>query len=61
MFVEFDQVEPANRYSAERTSHQVNFSCFAPTAKLVSVAGQGGPYGLLNEEQEIAATRRVPL
>jgi len=39
MFVEFDQVEPANRYSAERTSHQVNFSCFAPSAKQVSVVG----------------------
>ena len=39
MLVEFDQVEPANRYSAERNSHQVNFSCFAPSAKQVSVAG----------------------
>jgi 1,4-alpha-glucan branching enzyme len=39
MLVEFDQVEPANRYSAERTIHQVNFSCFAPSARQVSVAG----------------------
>jgi len=39
MFVEYEQVEPAHRYSAERTLHEVNFSCLAPTAKHVSVAG----------------------
>ncbi|MGA2175456.1 MAG: glycoside hydrolase family 13 [Verrucomicrobiota bacterium] len=39
MLVEFDQVEPANRYSAERTLHEVTFSCVAPSASQVSVAG----------------------
>ena len=39
MLVEFDEVEPANRYSAERTLHQVNFSCIAPSARKVSVVG----------------------
>jgi 1,4-alpha-glucan branching enzyme len=39
MLVELHQSEPANRCSAERTSHQVNFSCFAPFAKQVSLVG----------------------
>jgi len=39
MFVDFHQVELPNRYSAERTLHDVNFSCFAPSAKQVSVVG----------------------
>jgi 1,4-alpha-glucan branching enzyme len=39
MFIDFYQVGPANRYSAERTVHEVNFSCFAPSARQVSVAG----------------------
>ena len=36
MLVEFDQVEPANRYSAERTLQEVTFSCVAPSATQVS-------------------------
>jgi 1,4-alpha-glucan branching enzyme len=39
MFVDFDQVGLANRYSAERTLHEVNFFCIAPSARQVSVAG----------------------
>jgi 1,4-alpha-glucan branching enzyme len=39
MFVDFHQFRLPNRYSAERTIHQVNFSCFAPSARQVSVAG----------------------
>ena len=32
-------VGPADRYSAKRASHLVAFSCFAPLAKQVSLAG----------------------
>ena len=39
MFVDLYQIGPPNRYSAEQTLHQVNFSCFAPSARQVSVAG----------------------
>jgi 1,4-alpha-glucan branching enzyme len=39
MFVDFDQVAPAHRYSAERTVHEAHFSCIAPFAKQVSVVG----------------------
>jgi 1,4-alpha-glucan branching enzyme len=39
MFGESGPFETAARYSAERTLHQVNFSCFAPSARRVSVAG----------------------
>jgi 1,4-alpha-glucan branching enzyme len=39
MFIDFHQVGLPNPYSAERTLHEVNFSCFAPSARQVSVAG----------------------
>jgi 1,4-alpha-glucan branching enzyme len=39
MFVDFQQFAMPVRYSAERTLHEVNFSCFAPYASQVCVAG----------------------
>ena len=39
MIVQFHHAQPSNRFSAERTLHQVNFSCLAPSAKQVSLVG----------------------
>jgi 1,4-alpha-glucan branching enzyme len=35
----FNQVERGNRYTAQQTIHQVNFSCVAPGAKQVCLTG----------------------
>ena len=39
MYADVYEVEPPNRYSVERSLHEVNFSCFAPSARRVSVVG----------------------